>query len=193
MESLLSHCAQISLTNLTFKTEETKQHHQNNYYQNGNNKEWNGDHSSPIVLLIEYTLKLSKFLIIYRNLIYNGLRRAEAFRIDLLLAHYWVWGSRMVSSYDYCYKNKHAMMRTRKNRQDFDSAKMIGSICSCYSFVSMRMDVQVLRLSKCSSKFPFFSNMTLLSRVIGYFRQEFFIVFKFWLVGVALSVVVSVF
>ena len=28
-------------------------------------------------------------------------------------------------------------------------------------------------------------------RVIGYFRQEFFIVFKFWLVGVALSVVVS--
>ena len=32
-----------------------------------------------------------------------------------------------------------------------------------------------------------------ISRVIGYFRQEFFIVFKFWLVGVALSVVVSFF
>ncbi len=28
--------------------------------------------------------------------------------------------------------------------------------------------------------------------VIGYFRQEFFIVFKFWLVGVAISIVVRV-
>mmetsp|Transcript_1100 Transcript_1100/g.2460 ORF Transcript_1100/g.2460 Transcript_1100/m.2460 type:complete len:90 (-) Transcript_1100:1164-1433(-) len=28
--------------------------------------------------------------------------------------------------------------------------------------------------------------------VIGYFRQEFFIVFKFWLVGVVLSVVLCV-
>jgi Microsomal signal peptidase 12 kDa subunit (SPC12) len=27
--------------------------------------------------------------------------------------------------------------------------------------------------------------------IIGYFRQEFFIVFKFWLVGVVLSMIVS--
>jgi hypothetical protein len=40
-------------------------------------------------------------------------------------------------------------------------------------------------------KFEFFQRR-FLSRVIGYFRQEFFIVFKFWLVGVALSVVVSI-
>ena len=41
------------------------------------------------------------------------------------------------------------------------------------------------------SNLPFF--YILFYRVIGYFRQEFFIVFKFWLVGVALSVVVSLF
>lgn len=41
------------------------------------------------------------------------------------------------------------------------------------------------------SHFFHFSWRIFFFRVIGYFRQEFFIVFKFWLVGVALSVVVS--
>ncbi len=39
-----------------------------------------------------------------------------------------------------------------------------------------------------SHEFPF---LHLFFRVIGYFRQEFFIVFKFWLVGVVLSIIVS--
>ena len=38
----------------------------------------------------------------------------------------------------------------------------------------------------------FFPCFHLLFRVIGYFRQEFFIVFKFWLVGVVLSIIVSI-
>ena len=51
------------------------------------------------------------------------------------------------------------------------------------------MDIPSLRLTKKFSNVPLLFSL-LFARVIGYFRQEFFIVFKFWLVGVVLSVVV---